>query len=196
MGSKKTAIFAATLVLAACGGSAGIASADPHNPGPPPGPAPTTHDAGPPPGPAPTTHNAGSPPGPAPKTDNPAPPPGPGAKTGIDHDGTYAVGTEIEPGTYSTGGPVGKGTCYWKRLGGPSGKDIVDNAMTKKPQVVQIDPSDKAFKTDGCQPWQKTDTPVPTSPSSSAAQRQLQTMIGGLNSAVGQSGAGQVPPGH
>ncbi|BBY05080.1 hypothetical protein MNVI_03980 [Mycobacterium noviomagense] len=208
MGSKKTAIFAATLVLAACGASAGIAGADPHNPGPPPGPAPTTHNAGPPPGPAPATHNAGSPPGPGPKTDNPAPPPAPtpkadnpapppapGPKTAIDHDGTFAVGTEIAPGTYSTAGPVGKGACYWKRLGGANGKDIVDNAMTKKPQVVQIDPSDKAFKTDGCQPWQKTDTPAPASPSPSDAQKQLQTLIGGLNGAVGQSGAGQAP-GH
>jgi hypothetical protein len=53
---------------------------------------------------------------------------------------------------------VGAGTCYWKRLGSPNTNDIIDNAISKKPQVVQIDPTDKAFKTDGCQPWQKTDT--------------------------------------
>jgi hypothetical protein len=97
------------------------------------------------------------------------------------------------PGTYSTAGPVGKGTCYWKRVSGPDGKDIVDNAMTKKPQVVQIEPSDKAFKTDGCQPWQKTDSPAPAELPPSAAQGQLGAILGGLNAAVGQSGAGQVP---
>nr|WP_163760732.1 hypothetical protein [Mycobacterium botniense] len=124
----------------------------------------------------------------------PAPSPNPGPKTTIDHDGMYAVGTDIAPGTYSSAGPAGKGACYWKRLGGSNGNEIIDNAMTKKPQVVQIEPSDKAFKTDGCQPWQKTDSaeaPPPLPPS--AAQGQLQTIIGGLNGAGRQSGAGQVP---
>jgi hypothetical protein len=88
----------------------------------------------------------------------PPPPPGPAPKTIIDHDGTYLVGTDVVPGTYSSAGPVGTGTCYWKRLSNPSTNDIIDNAISKKPQVVQIDPTDKAFKTDGCQPWQKTDT--------------------------------------
>ncbi|MGV7852305.1 hypothetical protein PJM29_29475, partial [Mycobacterium kansasii] len=49
----------------------------------------------------------------------PAPPPAP--KTTIDHDGTYTVGADIAPGTYSSAGPVGNGTCYWKRLGNPDG---------------------------------------------------------------------------
>jgi hypothetical protein len=101
--------------------------------------------------------------------DPPAPPPGPapgppqpGAKTDIDHDGTFAVGTDIVPGTYTSAGPVGNGTCYWKRIGtGDDGKQLIDNAMSKKPQVVRIDPTDKAFKTDGCQPWQKNDAAVP-----------------------------------
>jgi hypothetical protein len=95
---------------------------------------------------------------------DPAPPPGP--KTTIDGDGTYAVGTDIAPGTYSSAGPVGDGTCYWKRV---NGTDIVDNALSKKAQVVQIDPTDTAFKTNGCQPWQQTDcmpgcAPPPMSP--------------------------------
>jgi hypothetical protein len=90
------------------------------------------------------------------RADPPAPPPAP--KTTIDHDGTYVVGTDIVPGTYSSAGPVGSGTCYWKRLSSLNGGDIIENAMSLKPQVVEIDPSDKAFKTDGCQPWQKTDT--------------------------------------
>ena len=83
-----------------------------------------------------------------------------------DHDGTYSVGTDIVPGTYSSAGPVGSGRCYWKRLSGPNGNDIIDNALSSKPQVVQIGPSDTAFKTDGCQPWQKTD-PVSVDPQDS-----------------------------
>src|ERR1700720_4937803 len=84
---------------------------------------------------------------------DPSPPPAP--KTTIDHDGTYAVGSDIAPGTYSSAGPVDNGTCYWKRLGNPDG-NLIDNALSKKPQVVQIDPTDKSFKTSGCQPWQLT----------------------------------------
>jgi hypothetical protein len=84
----------------------------------------------------------------------PAPAPAPGPKSTIDHDGTYTVGTDIAPGTYSSAGPVGDGACYWKRL---NGNAIVDNAMSKKSQVVQIDPTDTAFKTSGCQQWQPTD---------------------------------------
>jgi hypothetical protein len=86
----------------------------------------------------------------------PAPPPAP--KTTIDADGTYAVGTDIQPGTYSSAGPAGDGACYWKRV---NGTDIVDNAMSKKAQIIQIEPTDTAFTTNKCQPWQLTDQPVP-----------------------------------
>jgi len=98
------------------------------------------------------------PPAPAPAPPGPAPA---GPKTSIDHDGTFAVGTDIEPGTYTSAGPQSNGVCYWKRVAGDDGKQVVDNAMSKKPQVVRIDPTDKAFKTDGCQPWQKNDAAVP-----------------------------------
>jgi hypothetical protein len=96
----------------------------------------------------------------------PAPAPAPGPKSTIDQDGTYTVGTDIAPGTYSSAGPVGAGVCYWKRL---KGGDIVDNAMSKKSQVVQIDATDTAFKTSGCQQWQPSDcmpgcAPAPVNP--------------------------------
>src|SRR5262245_6397311 len=93
----------------------------------------------------------------------PAPPPGPppGPTATIDGDGTYTVGKDIQPGVYSSAGPVGNGACYWKRLNGTS---IVDNAMTKKAQIVQIDPTDTTFTTNQCQPWQLTDEPVPPQP--------------------------------
>lgn len=109
----------------------------------------------------------------------PAPPPAP--KTTIDKDGTYAVGTDIAPGIYSSGGPVGDGTCYWKRTGNPDG-NVVDNALTKKPQVVRIDATDKSFKTNGCQPWQLTpdaNLPAETSPQIAGAQ------LGILNGLLG-----------
>src|SRR6202000_586615 len=157
--SKSTVVAAAALIALSWGAAAGLASADPPAP-PPPGPAP-----GPPPGPAP-----GPPPG----------APAPEAKTTIDHDGTYAVGTDIVPGTYTSAGPVGSGTCYWKRLSGDDGKQLVDNALSKKPQGVRIDPTDKSFKTDGCQPWQKNDAAVPDPGKSPAEAGIPLNILGGL----------------
>lgn len=125
-------------------------------------------------------------------TGPPGPPPGP--KTTIDHDGTYKVGADIAAGTYSSAGPVKGGTCYWKRLSGPNGNDIVDNAISKKPQVVQIDPTDRAFKTDGCQPWQLTDSSnAPGELPPSAAESQLHGYFDDLNTRAQLSGKGQLP---
>lgn len=62
------------------------------------------------------------------------------------------------PGTYASAGPVPDGACYWKRT---SGDELVDNAMSKKPQVVQILATDTSFTTTDCQPWQLTNQPVP-----------------------------------
>ncbi len=125
------AFAAATLVVVACGPLSGIASADPPVP-PSPGPLPGPPASGP---------AAAAP------------------QTAMDHDGTYAVGADITPGTYSSPGPVTDSTCYWKRVG--SDGNTVDNAMTKKAQVVQIDASDKSFKTTGCQAWQMTTDTAP-----------------------------------
>lgn len=124
------------------------------------------------------------------------PPPPPQPKTTIDHDGTLVVGTDIVPGTYSSAGPIGSGRCYWKRMSSLSGSDIIDSAMSSKPQVVQIDPSDKAFKTDGCQPWQKTDSADANSPADVpplSAQNQLRTYIDTLNGNARQFGGEQLP---
>jgi hypothetical protein len=152
---KKTALAAATLVLAGCGAASGIASADP-------------------------------------------PPPPSELKTTIDSDGTFLVGADIVPGTYRSAGPVGSGTCYWKRLSSLNGSDIIDSAMSSKPQLVQIDPSDKAFKTDGCQPWQKTDSAsadskTPANIPALTAQAQLRTYIDTVNADARQFGGEQLP---
>jgi len=115
------------------------------------------------------------------------PPAGP--KTTIDHDGVFAVGTDIVPGVYTSAGPVGTGVCYWKRLGDDA-KQPIDNAMSKKPQVVKIDATDKTFKTDGCQAWQKNDAAVPD-PGKSPAEAGLS--LGILNTLIG-GGAPAPPP--
>jgi hypothetical protein len=108
---------------------------------------------------------------------DPAPPPAP--KTTIDKDGTYAVGTDIAPGIYSSAGPVDNGTCYWKRLGNPDG-NLIDNALSKKPQVVQIDPTDKSFKTTGCQPWQLTPDATPPANTPPPGVQGTLGILGGL----------------
>ncbi|OBI51738.1 hypothetical protein A5707_13530 [Mycobacterium kyorinense] len=172
MRSKPLAIAAATLLLAGLGVSSGVASADPpapHTPGPAPGPGQTA---------------------PGPKQTAPAPQASGQPKTIIDRDGTYAVGTDIVPGIYTSAGPTEKTTCYWKRVGGVEGKEILDNAMTKKPQVVEIQPTDKSFKTDGCQPWQKNDSAT-VDPGKSPVEAKLQ--LGILNGIVEQHRNEQSP---
>lgn len=174
----------AGLMIAGWAASAGVAGADPDQT---PAPAPSPSSAA----------SRGPAPGPPPSSASPAPSPGaspaaaPAPKTSIDKDGVYAVGTDIAPGIYSSGGPLDNGTCYWKRMANPDG-NIIDNAMSKKPQVVQIDPTDKAFKTSGCQPWQLTPDAVlpPTTPPAG-----VQGTLGILNGLLGGQ-AGQQPPPH
>lgn len=102
------------------------------------------------------------------------PPPPPGPKTSFG-DGTYVVGTDVAPGVYQSAGPVDDGACYWKRV---NGDGIVDNAMTKKPQIVQIEAGDTEFTTSECQEWQKTDAPPPPKPSAVDVMGQLGSLIG------------------
>ncbi|MGD1171523.1 hypothetical protein ACKUVQ_22145 [Mycobacterium seoulense] len=184
----------AGLMIAGWTASAGFAGADPDQT-PAPSPAPAASQ-GPPPGPPPSSASTPSPaassaPSPAASPGaSPAAPPAPGPKTSIDKDGIYNVGTDIVPGIYSSGGPANNGTCYWKRTGNPDG-NIIDNNMSKKPQVVQIDPSDKAFKTSGCQPWQLTpDAALPPS----APPASVQGTLGILNGLLGGGQGGQQPP--
>jgi hypothetical protein len=105
----------------------------------------------------------------------PAPAPPPAPKTTIDADGTYAVGKDIVPGTYASAGPIPDGACYWKRV---NGDKLVDNALSKKPQVVQIEVGDTAFTTNDCQPWQLTDAKPPPQPAPGDLLGQLGAFIG------------------
>jgi len=87
----------------------------------------------------------------------PAPPSVP--KTIMETDGMYRVGTDIVPGTYRSAGPSPEGAsdCYWARLNSLNETHIIDSNISTGPQVVMIQPSDRAFLTRSCQPWQKAD---------------------------------------
>lgn len=177
-----SAIAAGALALTA---GAGVAAADPTTPAP----VPSTSDAPTGPAPGPTTSATPTSPG-----ATPAPAPAGGPKTSMDTDGTYRVGVDIVPGTYATAGPVEGSACYWKRVGGPDGQTNLDNGLTKKAQIQQIDPGDATFKTDGCQPWTLTDAPPPAAPGPLMSQLQLRHYLDQLNGMAGASGNGQLPP--
>lgn len=101
----------------------------------------------------------------------------PGPKTTIDADGTYAVGTDIVPGVYSSAGPSPNGTaCYWKRA---AGDELLDNALTKKPAVVQILANDSTFTTNDCQTWALTpNAALPRQAGPADVLSQLAPLIG------------------
>ena len=100
-------------------------------------PVPTA-TAVPTPTPAPTTT-------PAP-TATPIPPQGFG-------DGTWIVGSEIQPGTYAAG--PGLDFCTWKRFSGFSGEfeDIIEFDFSSRP-IVTISASDTGFESGGCNKWE------------------------------------------
>ncbi|SBS70733.1 conserved exported hypothetical protein [uncultured Mycobacterium sp.] len=189
-------IVGGALAVAVCAASVGVAAADPTTT-PAPAPAPTTSDAPTGPAPGPTSSTASPTPTPssgAPSSPAPTPAPAGGPKSSMDSDGTYKVGVDIVPGTYATAGPVEGGACYWKRVGGPDGQTNLDNGITKKPQIQQIDPGDATFKTDGCQPWTLTDAQPPAAPGPLMSQLQLRHYLDQLNGMSGASGNGQLPP--
>jgi hypothetical protein len=61
-------------------------------------------------------------------------------------EGTYVVGTDIQPGVYRTSG---SGDCYWARLSSLNTTDIIDNSASSGPQTVQVQGGDKAFEVTG-----------------------------------------------
>jgi hypothetical protein len=68
------------------------------------------------------------------------------------------IGTDIQPGGTARRAPSATAPATGNAV---NGNDIVDNALSKKSQIVQIEPTDTAFTTNECQPWQLTDAPVP-----------------------------------
>ena len=110
-----------------------------------------------------------------------------GPKAIIDADGTYAVGTDILPGTYASAGPIDGSACYWKRV---KGDTIADNALTKKPQMVQIEPTDSSFVTNDCQQWQL----VECRPGCDPPDASPQEVLGEVFSFLGPGLVGVPPP--
>jgi hypothetical protein len=70
-------------------------------------------------------------------------------------DGTYQVGTDLQPGTYRT--REGSANCYWERLKDFSGgvNSILANGNTSAPAIVTIEPTDAGFNSQGCGTWTK-----------------------------------------
>ncbi|MGC3905692.1 hypothetical protein ACYB2S_13715 [Corynebacterium variabile] len=68
-------------------------------------------------------------------------------------DGTHAVGTDIQPGTYRSSG---SDMCYWERLSGFGGQleDIIANGNPSGQAIVTIAPTDVAFKSQRCGTWE------------------------------------------
>lgn len=67
-------------------------------------------------------------------------------------DGTYFVGTDIQPGTYRSSGQTG---CYWARLSDFTGgtDSILANDNTDTPAIVTILATDKGFHATRCGTW-------------------------------------------
>lgn len=63
----------------------------------------------------------------------------------MERDGTYVVGSDIQPGLYFTPGSVAGRVCSWSRG--------TDRGESSDAQYVLITPTDKEFRTNGCQPW-------------------------------------------
>ena len=66
-------------------------------------------------------------------------------------DGTWAVGTDVEPGVYVAEGGE---SCDWMRLSDPEGgaDDVIARGILPRP-VVEIVADDVAFKSEGCGAW-------------------------------------------
>jgi hypothetical protein len=60
---------------------------------------------------------------------------------------------DIAPGTYEVTVPDG-GSCYWARLSGFGGGEIIENGITTVgPAIVTIAPTDAGFHSSRCGAW-------------------------------------------
>jgi hypothetical protein len=93
------------------------------------------------------------------RTAKPTPTQKPGPLAGIDGDGTFLVGEDIQAGTYKTAGPeddtFGLG-CYWARHKDASGEltGIIANDNITGQTRVTVNKGEY-FETKGCLKWQK-----------------------------------------
>ena len=75
-------------------------------------------------------------------------------------DGVWAVGKDIQPGTYVSDASNG---CYWQRMSGLSGEfsEILANDNTDDPIVIEILTSDVGFSSTRCERWIMADEANP-----------------------------------
>lgn len=105
--------------------------------------------------PAPAAGGTGGEEAVVPPADAPPAPPEPGTIPG---DGTFLVGTDVEPGTYRSSGGDSYG-CYYARLSDTTGNfdAIITNGIGDGQSIVTIEPTDAAFETSGCGTWEKVE---------------------------------------
>lgn len=77
-------------------------------------------------------------------------------------EGTYLVGSDVQPGTYRSVGAttvMGFNFCSWRRLSDTSGESSAIIASgtgnAGEQQVVTIAATDRAFEVSGCEPFTK-----------------------------------------
>jgi hypothetical protein len=79
-------------------------------------------------------------------------------------DGTWIVGTEVQPDTYRNSDS--SGGCFWARLSGFGGTlaETITNDFTSEISIVTIEPTDVGFQTDRCGTWSNDLSPRTSSP--------------------------------
>ncbi|GAB2873171.1 hypothetical protein GCM10027074_46090 [Streptomyces deserti] len=86
-------------------------------------------------------------------------------KAAFEGDGDFQVGTDLKPGTYRTTGNT-DGMCYWERAKDASGEmdSLLANENVSGTSYVTVKPTDKIFKSSGCNDWEAVDPKAKGSP--------------------------------
>lgn len=92
----------------------------------------------------------------------------PAVKAAFKGNGTFQVGTDIQPGTYKTSGND-DGMCYWERA--KDAKDDTDSILANDTvagsSYVTIKPTDKIFTSTDCKDWYPAGADKPAAPKTS-----------------------------
>lgn len=70
-------------------------------------------------------------------------------------DGTWQVGVDVAPGTYTTAGAVGP-SCYHATRADLTGGAVADSAVSGGRTTVVLTERDGWFETSGCAMWKRT----------------------------------------
>ncbi|MEU0740977.1 hypothetical protein [Streptomyces sp. NPDC006134] len=93
-----------------------------------------------------------------------------GQEAAFEGDGDFQVGTDVKPGTYRTTGNT-DGMCYWERAKDASGEldSLLANDNVSGTGYVTVKPTDKLFKSSGCNDWEAVDPQAKGSPAAEMA---------------------------